>query len=328
MQVLHGLDQAQEQFDSVLTTMSGFSDAGAVRINESSILLQTVDLITPLVDDPAFFGAIAATNALSDIYAMGGKPVAALNILCYPSNVVAEEVVNTILMRSLEKLHEAGAVLVGGHTIDSPELIYGMSVTGLVTEKLINNANAQVGDLLVLTKPLGNSIVAVSYSQNPALVSEAEYEAAVNQMTQLNRHASEAAQRIGISACTDITGFGFLGHLWELCTASDVAVDINMSAIVAAPGSLSQIERGHKSSVWEKNREHMLLSHAIQPRLLSNDTALVNLLLEGETSGGLLMSVHPDSAAELVKQIRSTKGGEPAHVVGQVLAGPPAINLH
>ena len=207
----------------LLVGMETADDAGVYRLTSEIALIQTVDFFTPVVNDPYTFGQIAAANALSDVYAMGGRPLTALNIVCYPVKTVPKEVLQAILAGGLDKIHEAGALLVGGHSVDDTELKYGLAVTGLVhPEKVLTNGGARVGDRLILTKPLGTGVIATAMKGRLASP-EAEAEA-IRVMTTLNRLPAACLEIPTVHAVTDITGFGLLGHALEMATASHVEI--------------------------------------------------------------------------------------------------------
>ena len=200
-------------------------DAGVYKLRDDLALIQTLDFFTPIVNDPYLFGQIAAVNALSDIYAMGGKPLTAMNIVCFPKNTLDKSVLKEILKGGLEKIHEAGALLVGGHSVDDVELKYGLSVTGIVhPDKVMTNAGARPGDQLILTKPIGTGIIATAL-KGKAASREAE-EAMIRVMVESNRIGAEVMQEIGAHGCTDITGFGLLGHALEMAVASKHSLTI------------------------------------------------------------------------------------------------------
>ena len=207
----------------LLVGLETSDDAGVYRLTPEIALIQTVDFFTPVVNDPYTFGQIAAANALSDVYAMGGRPLTALNIVCYPSKTVPQEVLLAILTGGLDKIHEAGALLVGGHSVDDTELKYGLSVTGVVhPDKVLTNGGARVGDKLILTKPLGTGVIATAMKGR--LASPEAAAAAIEVMTALNRLPAACLETATLHAVTDITGFGLLGHALEMATASQVEI--------------------------------------------------------------------------------------------------------
>lgn len=272
-------------------------DAGVYRLDRDRALVQTVDFFTPIVDDPFAFGQIAAANALSDIYAMGGRPLTALNLLCVPDEVLPLAVINAILRGGARKAQEARCVIIGGHTIRNPELVYGLAVTGLVhPRKLITNAAARPGDVLVLTKPLGTGIVTTGIKRGvtaPALARKA-----AASMRQLNTIGAELAERDAVRAGTDVTGFGLLGHLGALCRSSGVGAQIRASAIpVLGEGVWELIERNCVPAGTKQN----LKAAATWTDWAGVTEAQQILLADAQTSGGLLLCVRPRKLAGVLR---------------------------
>lgn len=289
-------------------------DAGVYKLTDEIALIQTLDFFTPIVDNPYVFGQIAAANALSDVYAMGGVPVIALNIVCFPSEDL--DVLTEVLLGGAEKVKEAGALLVGGHSVEDPEPKYGLSVTGTVhPDKVISNAAAKAGDVLVLTKPLGTGILTTAVKGR--VLTETDIGEAINSMAALNRAGAEEMQRIGVSAATDITGFGFLGHAREMAQASGLALEIKAAALPLLPLALDMAEMGLLPGGLHANRQH--LGSSVQVR---GDVppALADVLFDPQTSGGLLMAVAREKAALLMERLRS-RGVPAAAVVGSVVEG-------
>jgi selenide,water dikinase len=270
-------------------------DAGVIRVRDDLALIQTVDFFTPIVDDPRTFGRIAAANSLSDVYAMGGTPLTAMNIVCFPRRSLPLEVLRDVLLGGLDVIHLAGALLVGGHSVEDPELKYGLSVTGIVhPDRVITNAGARPGDRLILTKPLGTGVLATAIKGGMA-APEAVAEA-VGWMTTLNRDAAEAMQEVGVHACTDITGFGLLGHALEMARASRVTIELRASLIPLIPGAWDLASMGMIPAGSFDNRKF-----CEQAVTVSNgvDPLLVDLLADAQTSGGLLIAVAGDCAEAL-----------------------------
>ncbi len=306
--------------------MASNSDSGAFMIRKGQVLLQNVDFITPLVNDPFTFGAIAATNALSDVFTMGGRVLTALNVLSYPNGQIDTSVINNILRGGLSKVQEANGVLLGGHTTDNNELVFGLSVTGVVAEKkMITNSRAQVGDHLVLTKPIGNTIVALTSSKDSERLPVEMLNYATVSMTLLNKYASDAMKKVGVNSATDVTGFGFLGHLWELCISSGVGVEIDTASIPLNPGSLDIVSQGAKSSARARNYTHLNNMSALEGDCGEN---ILNIMCEAETSGGLLISVEPDKSTALINEINKRQKNIFACLVGNVKGNTPKINIH
>jgi selenide,water dikinase len=287
-------------------------DAGVVRVREDLALIHTVDFFTPIVNDPRDFGRIAAANALSDIYAMGGRPLAAMNLVCFPRGQIPMEALKEVLLGGIEVIHEAGAFLVGGHSVEDPELKYGLSVTGTVhPDEVVTNAGAQPGDRLVLTKPLGTGILATAI-KGRMLSSEAEQEA-VQWMTTLNRSAAEAMQAVGCRACTDLTGFGLLGHALEMAVASGVEFLIRASMVPVLPSALEMARMGMIPGGTFANRKYCERSLSVEDGV---DSLFVDCMADAQTSGGLLIAVPEDRVQDLHRALEQR--GVPHPEIGRV----------
>ena len=289
-------------------------DAGVVRLTDDLALVQTVDFFTPIVDDPYAFGRIAATNALSDIYAMGARPLSALNLVAFPLERLGSDVLAEILRGGGDAAAAAGAAVVGGHSIDDPEPKYGMAVTGVVhPDEILTNAGGRPGDELVLTKPLGAGTVATAIKRGMA--GETLVARAIGVMTTLNAAASEQARAARAHALTDVTGFGLLGHLHELCAASGCAAEVDAAAVPAIEGVMELLEGGGAiAGGTRRNRSYAEGFTEFDPAL---DEALAWLVVDAMTSGGLLVSVPPERAGQI--------DGWP---VGRLVEGPAgAIRL-
>ncbi|MDQ6835181.1 MAG: selenide, water dikinase SelD [Actinomycetota bacterium] len=293
---------------NVLVGFRTSDDAGVYRLNDELALVQTADFFTPIVDDPRNFGRIAACNALSDVYAMGGTPVSALNLVAFPLDRLGPEVLTEILRGGAELCAEAGVAIVGGHSIDDAEPKYGLAVTGTVRpDELLTNSGAQPGDALVLTKPLGAGAVSTALKRGL----EAPLEAAVAVMTRLNREASMAARRAGAHAVTDVTGFGLLGHLHELALASGVAAEVQARAVPVIEGVLELLGREDEDAVaggTRRNRAHAEAEFAAFGPGVAE--AARWLVCDAMTSGGLLVAV-------------SDPAKVPGAVIGRLVAGEP-----
>ena len=287
-------------------------DAGVYRLSEELALVQTVDFFAPVVDDPYWFGAIAAANALSDVYAMGGRPLTALNITAFPSGTLSLDILAEILRGGAEKLREAGATLVGGHTIEDPEPKYGLAVTGLIhPDRIITNAGGRAGDRLVLTKPLGVGIATTAIKRGVA--SDRLIEQVTAQMAALNRLASEAMLEAGAHAATDITGFGLLGHLGEMVLASGLAATIRAGAVPLLPGILELAAEGIVPGGTLKNLE-WLGERVVMDPAIGEPLRLV--LGDAQTSGGLLIAIEPSAESALLAGLRWR--GVPGAVIGEL----------
>jgi len=307
----------------LLVGLGGSDDAAVYQINDEQAIVLTTDFFTPIVDDAYDFGRIAATNALSDVYAMGGTPILALNLVAFPRESIPLEVLSRILDGGLRAAREAGCLVAGGHSIDDPEPKYGMAVVGLVhPDRLMTNAGGRPGDVLVLTKPLG--IGAITTALKRELASATEVAAAVELMTISNRGAALAVSELGVGthgsvhAGTDITGFGLLGHLFELTRASGLSAEIDASAVPALVGARELLQRGVVAGGTQRN-------HAwISPRMDWNHLAIHDqyLLADAQTSGGLLLSCHPDSVEALIEGL-GRQHTPSAAVVGRLVEGTP-----
>lgn len=299
--------------------LSGFAhgeDAAVYRLNDEMAVVQTVDYITPIVDDPFAFGAIAAANALSDIYAMGARPVLALNLVGYPAKTLPLGMLGEILRGGEAKLAEAGACLGGGHSIEDLEPKYGLAVTGVVNPKrLVTNTGARPGDVLILTKPLGLGIITTGIDRR--LVNGGVIERATAVMTQLNRAASEAMLAVGIHACTDVSGFGLLGHLREMVEASGVGARLNWKSVPVLAEAWGLVEQDCIPDGTRNNLNYLAdfvdWSRAVPP------TARV-VLCDAQTSGGLLMAAPSKKARKLLAALAQTSTG--GTVIGEIVEKP------
>jgi selenide,water dikinase len=300
--------------------LSGFAsnaDAAVYRLSAHLAIVHTVDFITPIVDDPFAFGAIAAANALSDIYAMGGRPVLALNLVGYPIKTMPIGVLHEILRGGATKLAEAGAKLAGGHSIEDLEPKYGLAVAGLVDpRRMVTNQGAQPGDVLVLTKPLGTGIITTGIDQE--LTGDATVERVIALMTQLNRAASEVMVTVGVHAATDVTGFGLLGHLHELAEASGVGARIYLDRIPLLDETWELAEQGSIPG-GTRNNYH----YAMEFTSWGDDIPTVAqiILCDAQTSGGLLIAVPADRTGRLLHALQ-VAGVSQAGAVGEIVAAP------
>jgi selenide, water dikinase len=270
-------------------------DAGVYKINERQALVQTVDFFPPIVDDPYAFGQVAAANALSDIYAMGGRPLTALNIVAFPA-LMKPDVFKQVLLGGANKVHEAGAVIVGGHSIKDNELKYGLACTGIIDiDKIISNDRAKPGDKLFLTKPLGTGIISTAVKRN--MVPDDEAESLVRQMAQLNKIGAELMVKHQAHAATDITGFGILGHGYEMANASGVSIEISFNKLPLIPNVLKFAEAGALTGGASANKEYLedkvkITSSISKPQL--------DLLYDAQTSGGLLIALPESEVASFL----------------------------
>jgi selenide,water dikinase len=313
-QVLRQLPTVEDK--NLLTAAIPFADAGVYRISDDCALVQSVDFFTPIVNDPKTYGRIAAANALSDIYAMGGQPLTVMNLVGFPS-CLEQDVLVEILKGGAEKVHEAGAVIVGGHTVEDDEPKYGLAVTGLVDpQKLVTTAGAQPGDVLVLTKPLGSGILATALKGE--VIKEEQMVDAIRDMETLNKAASEVMLTVGVNACTDITGFGLLGHVLELAEASQVGIEIEASALHVYPQVMDLAAIGLVPVGSYRNREHYL------PKVVNREqvpSEIVDILADPQTSGGLLISTPSEKLAQLTMELEAADCN--TFQVGQIVADHP-----
>lgn len=283
------------------------------KLTDNLAIIQTVDYFTPIVDDPYAFGQIAVANALSDVYAMGGKPITAMNIVCFPSKTMDISVLGEILSGGLDKLKEAEVTLVGGHSVDDLELKYGLSVTGVIhPEKVILNSGAKPGDKLILTKPLGTGIINTAIKANMA---DADAVAAVTeQMTMLNNKASEIMQEIGVHACTDVTGFGLLGHACEMIQSGEVGLEIDHTTLPIFPKAIEFAQMGLIPAGTYRNRDFrsaMVNFASGVPDWISD------VLFDPQTSGGLIISVSDEKAQTLLTRLHDA-GLIQSAIIGKV----------
>lgn len=312
------LDKNTENRDpNLLVGFDMSDDAGVYQITPDLALVQTVDFFTPIVDDPFLYGQIAAANSLSDIYAMGGKPLTALSIACFSCSLDPKILVE-ILKGGEDKIKESGTILLGGHTVTDEEMKYGLSVTGTIhPAKVVTNSGAKPGDLLILTKPLGTGIITTAFKFD--MITEAETKEATTNMATLNRDASEAMQRVGVNACTDVTGFGLIGHTCEMAQGSKVLIRIQSTAVPIMAGVLSLIEQEAIPGGAFSNRKYF------QDWVTFEDAVSENLRIafcDPQTSGGLLISVPKEKADELLAEINSGKESK-AFIIGEVLEKDP-----
>jgi selenide,water dikinase len=300
----------------LIVGLEGGDDAAVYRISREQAIIQTVDFFPPVVDDPYDYGAIAAANAMSDVYAMGGEVLLALNVAAFPATLPME-IINEILRGGAEKVAEAGGVVAGGHTLTDEEPKYGLCVTGTVhPDSVITKAGAQIGDALILSKPLGVGLITTALKAQEA--DQAHVERAVASMLRLNRAAAQAMQEVGVHACTDITGFGLLGHAWEMAKRSEVGLKISASALPLLPGAVDYAARGFIPGGLVRNRQYILENdRAVLPEGLSEE--MVDILFCPETSGGLLIAVPPDRLVRLQELL--TQRGEEHWAIGEVIKG-------
>lgn len=313
-QVLSFIPAPKTRDPNLLVGTETSDDAGVYRLAPDLAIVQTVDFFPPVVDDPFVFGQIAAANALSDVYAMGGAPVTALNLVGFPDNQLGMEWLGRILAGGAERCEAAGCTIVGGHTIRDAEIKFGLSVTGTVhPDRVFTNANAKVGDVLVLTKPLGTGFVTTANKRDtcpPELL-----EAACASMTQLNVVGRDAMIAVGASAATDITGFGLAGHGLEMAEGSGHTLVLRLSALPLLPGVRQLDLVRNRTRASKSNREHTESRTRFDG---TPDPALVEFLYDAQTSGGLLISTPAARVEELLRRLRDG-GALAASVIGEVV---------
>lgn len=289
-----------ETNSNLLVGFNTADDAGIYKISDKQALVQTVDFFPPIVDDPYIFGQIAAANALSDVYAMGGKPLTALNIVGFPPKM-PPNILTEMLQGGGDKIREAGAVVVGGHSIKDNELKYGVAVTGIIDiDKIVTNSKAQVGDKLYLTKPLGTGIITTAIKNNAADTESVEF--VMDLMTQLNKTVAELMLKHGVHAATDVTGFGILGHAYEIANASGVSIKISFDKLPIIPKAIEYAEAGNLTGGANANMEYLKDKVQISSKLKK---AEIDILYDAQTSGGLLIALPPESGDKFLAEAKS-----------------------
>ncbi len=276
-------------------------DAGVYKLNSQTALIQTLDFLTPVTDSPYEFGQIAAANSLSDVYAMGGEPITVMNIVCFPSNDLPEEILAQTLRGGLDKINESGAVLVGGHSVDDQEFKYGLSVTGIVhPDKVKTNSTAATGDAIILTKPVGTGIMSTAIKAKLATPQNIKESVAV--MSMLNKTAAEVMAQFFVNACTDVTGFGLAGHLLEMAKGSKKEIMLFSQKVPLLNNVLDFARMGMVPAGAHKNRSFFKEWTQIDEAV---DRAIVDLMFDPQTSGGLLISLNKKDAKACVEKMKS-----------------------
>lgn len=312
-QILRHMGGMQASSPDLLVGLSAPDDAAVYRLSDEQAVVLTVDFFAPLVDDPYDYGAISAANAMSDVYAMGGEVVLALNVAAFPDDM-APETLAQVLRGGADKVIEAGGIVAGGHTIRDEEPKYGMCVMGIIhPEQIFTKGGARPGDALYLTKAIGTGIITTAAREDAA--SEDHLRSAVASMTKLNRHASHIAGEVGVHAMTDVTGYSLLGHSREVATASGVCLRINAGSVPVLPGAIGYAGRGILTGGAERNRQHF----GPDVRIQDAPVDLEHVLWDPQTSGGLLMSVAPEKVPEL--ESRFSEAAEPLWRIGEVTSG-------
>lgn len=308
---MNGIDIPVDK--NVLVDTSSADDAGVFLLNNNTALVQTLDFITPISDDPYTFGRIAAANSLSDIYAMGGLPLTALNIVCFPTKKFSLQILKEILSGGLSVINESGARLLGGHTVDDSELKYGLSVTGTIDpEKIIRNTGMKEGDAIILTKPLGTGIIATALKAG--IADEKILGPFTESMTRLNSILPVLASAFKINACTDVTGFGLAGHLKEMIGNEDYVVEIYSKNLPVLPGALENAEMGTIPGGLYRNRDFV---GELLDKEEEVEQAMHDIILDPQTSGGLLIAISEKDSEKALKEIHSL-GFKDASIIARV----------
>ncbi len=303
-QVLSRLPQQPENID-VLVGYDTSDDAGVFRLRDDVALVQTVDFFTPISDDPEIYGAIAAVNSLNDVYAMGGTPLTALAIACFPRKEDME-LLGAVLRGGQQAMNDDGVVVLGGHTVDDAEMKFGYAVTGVIhPQRVVTNANAKAGDVLILTKPIGTG--AISTGIKRGVVSAEVAEITMRSMMKTAREASQLMQTLGAHACTDITGFGLLGHAYEVAKASRVTLHIEAAKVPLLPGTLELITQGMLTRGDINNREYVGETVRFETHI---SREMQSALFDPQTAGGLLISLSKEQARSFTSEIESSIIGE------------------
>ncbi len=298
--------------ENIIVGFEKSEDAAVYKINENEAIVQTLDFITPVVDDPYLYGQIAAANSLSDVFAMGAEVKTAMNIVGFDKCNLPQEALAEILRGGNDKIKECGGVLLGGHTIESPEMYYGLSVTGIIhPDRVLRNNSAKVGDVLVLTKPLGMGVLTTAIKRD--LLDENSMQEVIKLMAELNHKTSQIMREFRVNACTDITGFGFLGHSMESCN-NDISLKIDASSVPMLEIAKVKANERIIPGGTIKNQKYLEDKIDFKTEL---DFATKTLLFDAQTSGGLLISIHKDDAKEFLKRIEELTFGY-ARIVGEV----------
>ncbi len=297
--------------------MESLDNAGVYRLNNTTALIQTVDFFTPIVDDPYYFGQIAAANSLSDIYTMGGRPLTAMNIVCFPTNKLDISVLQQILLGGIDKMKEAGVILIGGHSVQDNELKYGLSVTGVVNpSRLVTNSGAKAGDKLILAKPLGTGII--STAGKSGKVNKRTIDIVTESMCQLNKAASELMLKYRANSCTDITGFGLIGHISQVAQNSKVCIKIDSSAIPYFPEARPFSEQGLMPGGLHRNKQFYSKFVDVKQQV---PEYIIDIIYDPQTSGGLVISIPSSRAAKLLTALKKA-GYKESTIIGSVELEP------
>ena len=310
--MLSGLP-TQPRNENVLVGFDKADDAGVYRLNDDLAIVQTVDFFTPIVDDPHVYGQIAALNSINDVWAMAGTPLTALAITCFPKKGVDPAILGEIMRGGMETLNKYGVTLIGGHSVDNDQIMFGYAVTGVINPaKIASNAGARPGDVIILTKPIGTGVISTGIKFGKA--SDAVVAESVATMMTAGNHAAEAMREFDVKGATDVTGFSLLGHAWEMACASDVTIEIDADAVPLLNGAMELAAAGMLTSGNKTNREYVGDAVEIDPAVNEN---LVKLLFDPQTAGGMLIAVTEDRGAELLGKLRDNY--PQAAIIGNVV---------
>jgi selenide, water dikinase len=300
----------------VLRSIERLDDAGVYKISNDVAIIQTIDFITPIVNDPYTFGQIAAANSISDVYTMGGRPVTAMNVVCFPGDTLDISILREILRGGLDQMNAAGVALMGGHSVTDPQMKYGLSVTGVVhPDKLITNSGTRIGDILVLTKPLGTGILSTALKDR--LIDESTFTPVAQSMATLNKKAAEMMVEFGVHSCTDITGFGLIGHASHLVQEGETGLELDFNAIPVFPEAFEFSRKEVYPGGLGRNRDFYSPQVEFRGKI---PLFRSNLLFDPQTSGGLLMSLPPEAASKLISKLQIN--GINAAIIGKVVRQP------
>lgn len=310
-QVLSGLPK-QPADPNLIVGFETADDAGVYRLRDDLALVQTVDFFTPIVDDPFDYGRIAALNSINDVWAMAGTPVTAMAITCFPKKGVDPSILGEIMRGGLETLNQHGVTLIGGHSVDNEQIMFGYSVTGVIDpNKVATNSGARAGDLIILTKPIGTGVISTGIKKGRA--TDAVIAGSVETMLTPGKQAAEAMREFGVKGATDVTGFALLGHAWEMARASKVTIEIDSQEVPLLDGALAMATEGMLTSGDKSNREYVGSDVEIEDTV---DENLVRLLFDPQTAGGMLISVSPGDAESLLARLRANY--PVARIIGRV----------
>jgi len=319
--VLGGLPK-QPNDPNLIVGFDTADDAGVYRLRDDLALVQTLDFFTPIVDDPFDYGRIAALNSINDVWAMAGTPVTAMAITCFPKKGVDPAILAEIMRGGLETLNQYGVTLIGGHSVDNEQIMFGYSVTGVIDpNKVARNSGARVGDVIILTKAIGTGVISTGIKR--AKVTDKVVEGSVKTMLTPGKYAAEAMRNFGVQGATDVTGFSLIGHTWEMACASKVTIEINSSAVPLLEGALELASQGMLTGADKTNRQYVGDDVQIAP---SVDENLVKLLFDPQTAGGMLIAVSDDQSKALISEL--SKNYPKAQVIGHVRErGERSINV-